>query len=423
MGKTIAEKILARASGIKDVKPGDLVTARIDLHYNLERGMVEVHDKVIAAGLSDGLPKFANPDNVAIILGDHAGCHVNPQEAAIYQQSRELAKRYGIKKLYDINTGIAHAVVPEEGLARPGMLVCGKDSHSTTPGAVNALATPVSAVETAWIYFTGDLWFRVPATIKFVCNGKLQDGVSAKDIFLYVIGKYTPSLAQYKSIEWKGSVIDGMGMDGRLTLACQSIELGAKCAPFEPDGRCLEYVAASPNSKEPYWPTPADPDAKYEQVYEEDFSNLEPQVALPDGFDVVKPISEVEGINIDQCNLGACSNSRYDDLAMAAKIVKGRTVKARTIFAPGTWKIYKKALKTGVLETLTNAGVMIMAPSCLPCGGRAACLAGGEVAIGATTRNFKGRYGSADAKIYLASPATAAASAVMGKIMDPRKLL
>ncbi|MBM2824369.1 MAG: Aconitase protein [Dehalococcoidales bacterium] len=423
MGKTIAEKIFARASGEKNVAAGDYVTAKVDLHYNLETGLAEVHRKMIEAGLPDGLPKVANPDIIAIMLGDHEGCHAKPQDATAYKLCRELAARYGIKKLYEINTGIAHVTVPEEGLARPGMLVCGKDSHSTASGAVNALATPLGAVETAWIYLTGELWFRIPDSIKFICNGRLQDGVVAKDIFLYVIGKYTPSIAQYKSLEWKGPVIDDMGMDGRLTLACHSIELGAKCAPFEPDSRCLEYVKSTPRGNEPFWPTPADPDAVYEKVYEEDFSKIEPQVALPHGFDVVKPVSELEGIKVDQCNLGSCANSRYDDLAIAARIVKGRKVKARMIFSPGSWKIYRRALQTGVLETLIDAGVMVMAPSCVPCDGRGACIADGEVAVGATTRNFKGRYGSPNSEVFLASPATAAASAVMGKITDPRKLL
>ena len=423
MGKTIAEKILNRASGEKDVEAGSFVTAKVDLQYNLETVLIEVHNRLLKAGLPDGLPKVADPEKLAIMLGDHQGCHEKPQDAADYKVSRELAKRYGIKKLYDINTGIAQAAVPEEGLARPGMLVCGKDSHSTTCGAVNALAIPISAVETAWIYLTGELWFRVPETIKFICNGRLEDGVVAKDIFLYVIGKYTPSMAQYKSLEWKGPVIDAMGMDGRLTLACQSIELGAKCAPFEPDSTCLKYVTSTPCGRELFWPTPADADAVYEKVYEEDFSYLEPQVALPHGFDVVKPISEVEGIEVDQCNLGSCANSRYDDLAIAARIVKGKKVKARMIFSPGTWKIYRRALETGILEILIDAGVMVMAPSCLPCDGRGACIANGEVAVAATTRNFRGRFGSPNSEIYLASPATAAASAVMGKITDPRKLL
>ncbi len=423
MGKTIAEKILARASGKKDVEAGDFVTAKVDLHYNLETGLPEVHNKLIEAGLPDGLPKVADPEIIAIMIGDHQGCHGKPQDAEDYKLSRELAKKYGIKKVYDINTGIAHAVVPEEGLARPGMLVCGKDSHSTTCGAVNALSTPISGIETAWVYLTGELWFRVPETIKFICNGKLEDGIVAKDVFLYVIGKYMPSMAQYKSLEWKGSVIDDMGMDGRLTLACQSIELGAKFAPFEPDSTCLEHVRSTPHGSEVFWPTSADPDAVYEKVYEEDFSHLEPQVALPHGFDVVKPVSEVEGVKVDQCNLGSCANSRYDDLVMAARIVKGRKVKARMIFAPGTWKIYRRALKDGILETLIDAGVMVMAPTCLPCDGRGACIADGEVAVGSTTRNFRARYGSPNSEVYLASPATAAASAVMGKITDPRKLL
>jgi 3-isopropylmalate/(R)-2-methylmalate dehydratase large subunit len=422
LGKTIAEKILARASGSKNAKVGDFVTAKVDLMYVMEIGFAQIHEKLVQAGLPDGLLKMANPDIAAIMLGDHRGCSANPVQATMYKLIRGLSERYGIKKLYDINNGIGHAVVPEEGLARPGMLVCGKDSHTTTCGAINALATPVSAVETALIYQTGELWFRVPETIKFMCSGKLPDGVVSKDIFLYVIGKYTPSMAQYKSLEWKGPVIDAMDMDGRLTLACQSIELGAKCTPFEPDDKCLKYVASTTHGSETFWATPADKDAVYEKVYEEDFSNLEPQVALPHGFDVVKPVHEVEGIKVDQCNLGSCANSRYDDLAIAARVVKGKKLKARMVFCPGTWKIYRRALASGVLETLIDAGVMIMHPSCSTCTGGAA-LADGEVAVGATTRNFKGRYGNPNAEIYLASPATAAASAVMGKITDPRKLL
>jgi 3-isopropylmalate/(R)-2-methylmalate dehydratase large subunit len=422
MGKTIAEKILSRTAG-RAVKAGDLVTAKIDLHYNLETGMAEVHERLVKAGLANGLPKVANPDILAVMIGDHEGCHGKPKDAAAYKLSRELAQKYGISRVYDINTGVAHVAVPEEGLARPGMLVCAKDSHTTTCGAVNALATPVSVIETAWIYATGELWFRVPETIKIVCNGKLKDYVTSKDMFLYMIGKYSPSMGQYKSLEWKGPVIDSMSMDGRFTLSCHSVELGAKCAPFEPDDTCMEYVAATPRANEPCWPTASDLDAVYEKVYEEDFSNLEPQVAIPHGFDVVKPVSEVAGIRVDQCNLGSCANGRYEDLELFARIVKGRKVKARTIFSPGSWKVYTRAAQTGVLATLAEAGVMIQAPSCLNCGGRGSCIADGEIAVASTTRNFKGRFGAPESEIYLTSTATAAASAVMGKITDPRELL
>jgi 3-isopropylmalate/(R)-2-methylmalate dehydratase large subunit len=422
MSQTIAEKIFTRASGGNKVVAGDFVVAEVDFHYNLEMGMDEVHKKIVEGGLPDGLPELAHPERLALFLGDHGGCHAKSLDAAAYKISRDLAEKYGIR-LYDINTGICHVAISEEGLVRPGMLVCGKDSHTTTIGAVNALGIPVSAVETAWIYLTGELWFRVPESIKFVCAGKLQDGVEAKDIFLHVIGKYTPSMAQYKSLEWKGPVIDAMGMDGRMTLACQTIDLGAKCAPFDPDDRCLEYVGATSYGNETFWPAPADPDASYESVYTEDFSNLEPQVALPHGFDVVKPVSSLEGLKVDQCNMGSCANGRFDDLVMAARIVKGKKLKARMIFCPGSWKIYKRALQAGILETLVDAGAMIAAPSCLPCCGRGACIADGEVAMASTTRNFRGRFGSVNSDIYLASTATAAATAVMGKITDPRKLL
>jgi 3-isopropylmalate/(R)-2-methylmalate dehydratase large subunit len=422
MGKTIAEKILARASGKPDVKAGDYVTAAVDLHYNLEKGMAEVHRKIVEGGLPGGLTRVKDPDRLAVVIGDHEGPHTRPQSAGDNKLGRELAQKLGIKNLFDINAGIAHVFLPEEGLIRPGMLVCGKDSHTTTCGAVNALGAPVGSVETAWIYVTGELWFRVPETIKFICNGKLPDGVTSKDLFLFVIGKYTPSMAQYKSIEWKGPLVDAMSMDARFTLACQSIELGAKCVPFEPDDTCLSYVASTPRGKEKFYATPADSDAVYEKVYEEDFSRLEPQVAIPHGFGVVKPVSEVEGIKIDQANLGSCANSRFEDLALAARVVKGRKLKSRMVFSPGTWKIYQRAIKAGIVDTLIEAGVMVIAPCCFTCGG-GACIAEGEVAIAATTRNFRGRLGSSNSQIYLASPATAAASAVTGKITDPRKLL
>ncbi|MFC1930513.1 aconitase/3-isopropylmalate dehydratase large subunit family protein, partial [Chloroflexota bacterium] len=355
--------------------------------------------------------------------GDHTGCHVGSQWAPALKLTRDLAKRYGIEKFYDVNTGVQHVVVPEEGIVRPGMLVCGKDSHATACGALNAFATGIGPIETAWIYATGELWFQVPETIKMICSGKLGDGIEAKDVFLYVVGKYSESMAQYKSLEWKGPVIDAMEMFGRLTLSVQSLELGAKCSPFEPDAKCMEFLTATPHGRETSWPTPADPDAVYEKVYEEDFSRLEPQVALPHGFDVVKPVSEVEGVKVDQCNMGSCSNGRYEDLVIAARIFKGRKVKARTLMSPGSWRVYRKALETGVLQTLTDAGVLILAPACSTCGYNGGCISDSEVAIGSTTRNMRGRYGSMNAQIYLASTATTAASAVMGQITDPRKLL
>ena len=421
MGKTIAEKILARASGCDSVEPGDYVTAKVDLEYNLDED--RMHRRVVKAGLPDGIPEVADPEGLVITVGDHWGCHGPPFVPASLKRSRQLAKKYGVEKVYDINTGVCHTVMADEGLVRPGMLVCGEDSHGTTTGALNAAATPISMEEVAWIHYTGELWFRVPESIKFVCGGKLADGVTAKDVFLFVIGKYAPSLAQYKSLEWKGPVIDAMGMDGRFTLSCQSIELGAKFAPFEPDDTCLEYIASTPYGDGPFWPTFPDADAVYENVYEEDLTDIEPQVALPHGFDVVRRVSEVEGIKVDQCNLGSCASGRYDDLAMVARIVKGKKVKARTILSPGSWKTYRKALENGVLGTLVDAGVMVVVPSCIPCSGLGANIADGEVAIAATTRNFRGRFGTPNSEIYLASPATAAASAVMGRITDPRKLL
>ncbi len=422
MGKTIAEKILSRASG-QDVHAGDIVTAKVDLHYNLEAGLADINRRLVKAGMPEGLDKIACPDNVAIMLGDHEGAHCKPKDAEDYKVSRELAKRYGIKKLYDINTGVAHAAVTQEGLVRPGMLVCGKDSHTTFCGALNAMGVPVGDVDTAWIYATGENWFRVPESVRLICNGKLRDGVVPKDVFLAVIGKYTASLAQYKSVEWSGELIDNMDMDGRFVLACHSIELGAKCAPFPADKTCLDYIAQTEFANEEFWPTAPDEDAVYCRTIVEDFSELEPMVALPHGFDVIKPVREVAGVEIHQCNLGSCANGRIADMEIFARIVKGHKVKARTIFSPATQKIYAEAARRGLLTTLAEAGVVIVAPSCLTCSGRGACIANGETAMGATTRNFRGRYGAPNADIYLASPATLAASAITGRITDPREFL
>lgn len=422
MGKTIAEKILSRASG-QDCYAGDIVDAKVDLHYNLEAGIADIHRRFVNSGLPKGLPRVADPDCLAVMIGDHEGCHGKAKEGNAYKLSRELAAKYGIKKVYDIDTGIAHCAVTEEGLVRPGMLVCAKDSHTTTCGAMNAMGVPVSEVETAWIYATGKLWFQVPESIKIICKGKLQRGVTSKDIFLYLIGKYTPSLAQYKSVEWCGPLIDSLTMDQRLTLSCHSIEFGAKCAPFPADKTCLDYVAQTPHGGEAFWPTEADPDARYERIIEEDFSNLEPMVALPHGFGVIKPVTEVVGIKVDQLNMGACSNGRYEDIKLLADMLKGHRVKTRVIFTPGTWKIYTRAAKDGLLATLAEAGVMIQAPSCLTCCGRGSCVGDGEVAMASTTRNFLGRFGSPKAEIYLASTATLAASAITGMITDPREFL
>ena len=422
MGKTIAEKVFSRTAG-KDVKAGDIVNARVDLHYNLETGIADIHKRLVKAGLPDGLPRVADPDRLAVMIGDHQSCAAKPSDAAAYKLSRELAAKYGIKNVYDINTGVAHAAVTQEGLVRPGMLVCAKDSHTTTAGGVNALGIPVSEIETAWIYATGELWFKVPESIRINCRGKLPDGVFSKDMFLHIIGKYSPSMGQYKSVEWCGELIEQLSMDARFTLSCHSIELGAKCAPFPADQRCLDYVAATPRAGEPFYPTAPDDDAVYEHVYDEDFSQLEPLVALPHGFDVIKPVRDVAGVKINQCNLGSCANGRYEDLAIVARIVKGHKVKARTIFSPATYKIYAQAARDGILADLADAGVMIQAPSCLNCGGRGSCIADGEVAMAGTTRNFLGRFGAPKSDIYLASPATLAASAIRGEICDPREFL
>ncbi len=417
---TIVEKILARASGRTKVVPGNYVTAKIDAammpeNFRLIKGLLA------NAGIREETFKPWDPEKFFVIT-DHRVPPFSLVTAQHQKSARETAKRLGVKHFYDVFPGVCHQVMVEKGHVLPGQLILGADSHTTTYGALNAAATGIGASEMAYVMKTGELWFRVPETIKFDITGKLPDFVTSKDVILYVAGKYGTEIAQYKAIEWAGSAIDEMSIDARLTMGNMSVELGAKFGIFRADRKTLDYLKVRTNK--PFEPVGPDPDAVYEKMYEVDAGSLEPQVAFPHNVGNAKNVSEAKGIRIDQAVIASCCHGRIEDLATAAKIVKGKKVYpgVRFYVAPGSWEVYKEALDRGIISILVEAGVMVGNPSCGFCTGYQGVLAEGESCVAATPRNFRGRMGSPEANIYLASPATVAASALAGKIVDPREV-
>jgi len=336
---------------------------------------------------------------------------------------RNLVKKLSLPNFYDVKAGICHQVMVDKGFALPGSLVVVPDSHATIYGALNCAGTGIGETEMAWALHFGELWFRVPQTIKVEVSGELADGVMAKDIFLSMSGTYGTDIAQYKAMEWVGSGVQSLSLDGRLCIANQSVELGAKFSLFTADEKTLDYVTH--RAVRQFEPVLPDPDAEYESVYTIDASHLQPLVAQPHGMEVVNPATHYRDVRINQANIGGCANGRLEDFAWAARILKGETIHrdVRCIVGPASWEVYKAAMQAGYLETLVDAGVIVCHPHCGPCTGTMGTLAPGEVCITATSRNFKGRMGSPEANIYLASPATVAASAIAGHIIDPREVL
>ncbi|RKZ20133.1 3-isopropylmalate dehydratase large subunit [bacterium] len=415
---TIAEKILAKASGKKEVNPGEIVIAKVDVAMSHENGRMvkKAFEKI-------GIKKVWDPEKIVIIF-DHRIPAESEKTANLHKEMREFVREQGIVNFFDINTGICHQVLAEKGFSRPGIVLIGTDSHTTTAGAFGAFSTGVGATDMAGVWATGEIWLRVPSTIKIVINGKLPPGVSAKDVILYIIGQKGIDGADYRSVEFHGETVREMSIASRMVLSNLSMEMGAKVAFVPPDEKTLEYVKA--RTRYPYEAVLPDEDAEYEDVWEFDVSNLSPQIACPHTVDNVKPIEEVEGIEVHQAVIGSCTNGRLEDLRVAAEILKGRKVhkNTRLLVIPASWEIYKQAMKEGILEVLIDAGAVILNPGCGPCvGAHEGILGKGEVAISSTNRNFRGRMGSPESLIYLGSPATVAASAVEGKITDPRKYL
>ena len=419
-GQTIAEKILA-AHSLSDgeVKTGDIINARLDLvmsHIGTAKVLLDFNK------IRPSKNRKVFDPNKIVVLFDHYVPAPSARWAGVHDLIRKFVKKQSIKNFYDIREGICHQVLPEKGHARPGMLIIGGDSHTTTYGAFNAASCGVGNTDLFYGYVKGELWFRVPHTIKFNITGKLPSNVMSKDIIVKIAGDYSAEVATYKSIEFTGDTMGNLSIASRMTMSNFALELGAKFAFGVPDEKVVNWVKE--RTSEPFKLVKPDPDAVYEKIYEIDVSNLEPQVACPHTVDNVKPISKLENVKINQAFLGSCTNGRYEDLEIAAKILDGKQIhqNVRMIVTPASKEIWLKAAKSGVAESLMNAGAIITNPCCGACFGAMGGLLGpSEKCISSTNRNFKGRMGSPASEVYLGSPATVAASALEGEITDPRE--
>lgn len=418
MGFTFAEKMLAKNSGQTEVHAGEIV--------NVEPDYVMSHDNAAAIRkifAKFGVEKVWNPDKIVIPL-DHVVPAAGEKHAQNHKDIRNFVLEQGIKQFYDINKGICHQILPERGYAAPGRLILGSDSHTTTYGALGAFSAGIGRTEVAAIWATGKLWLRVPDTMRLNINGALPKGVYPKDLALYIIGKIRADGADYKSVEFRGQTISDMSASGRMTLCNLSAEMGAKNGVVMPDEKTKAYV--DERVRGTYKPVYSDEDADIIQSIDFDAGNVTPVIAHPHTVDNVKTIDDSLGIHIDEFLLGTCTNGRLDDLHEAAKILKGKRVKigSRMLVFPASMKVYYDAMKDGTLATFIEAGAVVMNPGCGPClGAHEGVLAPGEKALSTANRNFKGRMGCKEAEVYLASPATVAASALKGEIADPREVL
>jgi 3-isopropylmalate/(R)-2-methylmalate dehydratase large subunit len=417
MGMTLAEKILARASGQTRVVPDQVVVAHVDLAMSHENA-----DLVRKSFAEIGARRVWDPTRIVIIF-DHRIPAESERTAATHKAVREFVAAQGISNFYDVGRGgICHQVLPENGHVRPGMLVVGTDSHTTTHGAFGAFAVGIGATEMAGVWTEGSLWFKVPHSLRIEVQGQLAQWVSAKDLILYIIGRLGADGADYRAVEFDGPVIRGLSVASRMVLTNLAMEMGAKVAFTPVDELLLDYLR--PLAPQKIHRIAPDRDASYERTLTIDAGRevREPQIACPHAVDNVRPLSEVGNVAIDQAVLGSCTNGRLEDLEIAARVVAGRTVCERTrlLVIPASQQIYREALKLGYLETLVAAGAIINPPGCGPCVGiHQGILAAGETCISSTNRNFVGRMGSKDSRVYLASPAVVAASAIAGRIVHP----
>ena len=419
MGMTMAEKIIARAAGKASVKPGEFVWAKVDtaMMDDLLGPRVVIADEIKRLG-----NKIWDPDKV-VIISDHYSPAANITQAEILKFTRNWAKEYGIGKYYE-GLGPCHQILAEKGFDIPGTLMVGTDSHTCTAGAFGCFGTGIGSTEMLGVLLSGEIWLRVPETMLFKWKGQLRPGVYAKDIILRTIKEIGQEGATYKVMEFAGEAIEALSLDERMAITNMVVEAGAKTGLIAPDEKVFDYLQAIGADKGT--PVYSDEDAVYSEVYEFDASQLVPQVALPHEVDNVVDITEAAGEQIDQAYLGSCTGGRYSDLEEAAKILKGHKVHpdVRFLVSPASRSIYHKALRNGIIEILSDAGAMVLAPSCGACLGlHSGILAGGERAISSTNRNFVGRMGHKTAEIFLASPAAVAAAAITGKITDPREFL
>lgn len=418
---TITEKILARHAGKKYVQPGELINARVDIALGND-----ITAPIAIKGFeSTGAKKVFNRNRV-VLVPDHFTPNKDIKSAMQVKILREFAKKHRLSHYYEGgDVGVEHALLPELGVVVPGDIVIGADSHTCTYGGLGAFATGVGSTDLAAAMITGELWFKVPESIKFIFHGKLQKWVTGKDLILHIIGEIGVDGALYKAMEFCGDTIEALTMESRLSMCNMAIEAGAKNGIIAPDVVTEEYV--KDRAERAYKFYESDVDALYSEIIEIDATKIEPKVALPSLPENTKNISEIgRRISIDQSIIGSCTNGRIEDLAVAAKILRGRKVASdvRLIIIPATPMIYKEALKRGYFKIFTDAGAIISPPTCGPClGGHMGILAEGERAISTTNRNFVGRMGHPKSEVYLSNPAVAAASAVKGYIAHPDEVM
>ncbi len=418
MGLTIAQKILARASGSDRVAVNEIVLAKVDLAM--------VHDSSGPRRIAKGLDELGvgvwDADKVAVI-SDHFVPPGNDTEAGIQALTRQWVKKFGVNKFHELE-GICHIVALEKGYVVPGMLMVGGDSHTCTAGALGALAIPMGSTDMLAVMAKGHTWLKVPETIKIVWDGDLAFGTSAKDMILYNLKQMGSDGATYKVVEFVGETIRQLSIDERIILTNMAIEMGAKTGVIEPDEVVFEYLKDRTGIN--YQPIYNDPDAEYYRIIRCRADKLEPLVASPHSPDNVSKVTEISGLEIQQALIGACTGAKYTDLYMAAQVLEGRKVVpgVRLLVAPASKEVLSKAIKEGIISKLTDAGATLLPPVCGPCAGLGnGILAAGERCIASTNRNFQGRMGSTEAEVYLGSAATVAASALAGKIADPRPYL
>ena len=417
---TLTEKILARAAGKKTVVPGELVDAKIDI--------VMCHDVTTPPAISmlqdRGIDTVFDREKI-VVTPDHFQPAKDIQSAELHKRLDDWAKRHKIKHYYKLGrAGVCHALLPEQGHIRPGEVIVGSDSHTCTYGAFGAFSTGIGSTDAAAAIATGELWFKVPASIKFVLNGSLGPGVYSKDVILAVIARIGVDGALYRAMEFVGPALAEMSMEARMTITNMAIEAGAKSGIIAFDDVTKQYLDEHLKEKTCYAVYDSDSDAEYLATEEFDCSALEPMVALPHLPSGGVPVGECAGMEMSQAYIGSCTNGRIEDLRIAAKIIDGKEVAIRTLIVPATPEIWKQAKDEGLFDIFYEAGCVIAAPTCGAClGGFMGILASGEKCISTTNRNFVGRMGHPKSEVYLASPATAAASAVTGKITDPRKYI
>jgi homoaconitate hydratase family protein len=417
MAQTFSEKILSRKVG-RPLRAGEVITAVPDYYLSHDNSSA-----IIGEFKKLGLAKVKSPEKIVIVL-DHIVPASDEKYAQNHKTIREFVRAQGIPNFFDIQHGVCHQVFSEDGFALPGKVIMGSDSHTTTYGAYGAFSAGIGRTEMASIWATDEIWLRVPETLRIEFHGDFPAGVFAKDAILKVIGDNGADRANYEAVEFAGPSASKFSLASRMVLANMAAEMGAKNGYFEPDDLTLEWLKGRARAE--YEIIRSDPGAAYEAVLKYDLSTLEPQIACPNTVDNVKPVSEVAGKPFHQALIGTCTNGRLEDLEVAARILKGRKIdpRIRLLVLPASRVVYVEAMKRGLLETLSEAGGVILNPGCGPClGAHEGLLAPGEVVVGTSNRNFKGRMGGRDSEIYLASPATVAASALEGKIADPRKYL